>query len=345
MTASTLSPAPRCWVLTDGTVGMEIQCIGLAEAVGVTPEVKRIHMPPPWRWLPPGLLLHCAPLARLDQQGDRLTPPWPELLISCGRQAVVPAVALRRAAGGACLAIHIQDPKVALDRFDLVAAPSHDRLAGPNVIETTGSLNRVTASRLAEAAARVAPHLAHLPARRLAVMIGGNNRVYRFTPAVARRLAAQLAELSRREGVGLLVTPSRRSDPATIAILRDGLAGLPAEIWDGEGENPYFAFLELAEALVVTGDSVNMVTEAASTGKPVYVVELEGGSAKFRRFHETLRATGVTRPFAGRLEQWSYTPLRDTVAVAAAVRRHLTARREARAVAPPESGRRPAAAN
>jgi len=330
MTAATLNPVPRCWVLTDGTIGMEIQCIGLAEAVGATPEVKRIHMPAPWRWLPPGLLLHCDPLARLDPRGDRPAPPWPELLISCGRQSVAPAAALRRAAGEACLAIHIQDPKVPLDCFDLIAAPRHDRLSGPNVIETTGGLNRVTAPRLAEAAARIAPRLSHLPKRLVAVMIGGNNRAYRFTPAVARRLAAQLAELSRTEAVGLLITPSRRSDPATVAVLRDTLAGLPVEIWDGEGENPYFAFLELAEALIVTGDSVNMVTEAASTGKPVFTVELEGGSGKFRRFHETLRAAGITQPFAGRLEHWSYAPLRDTVAVAAAVRRHLAARRQAR---------------
>ena len=333
MTASTLSPAPRCWVVTDGTIGMEIQCIGLAEAVGSAPEVKRIHMPPPWRWLPPGPLLHCNPLARLDPRGDRLTPPWPELLISCGRQSVAPAAAVRRAAGEACLAIHIQDPKVPLACFDLIAAPRHDLLSGPNVIETTGGLNRVTAARLAEAGARVAPRLSHLPERRVAVMIGGNNRVYRFTPAVARRLAAQLAEMTRREDVGLLVTPSRRSDPATVAILRDALAGLPAVIWDGAGENPYFAFLELADTLIVTGDSVNMVTEAASTGKPVFVVELEGGSTKFRRFHETLRAARITRSFAGRLEHWTYTPLRDTVAVAAAVRRHLAARRQARAAA------------
>lgn len=331
MTATTLTPAPHCWVVTDGTIGMEIQCIGLAEAVGAAPEVKRICMPAPWRWLPPGLLLHDDPLARLDPRGDRLDPPWPELLISCGRQSVAPAAALRRAAGDACFAIHIQDPKVPLDCFDLIAAPRHDRLSGPNVIETTGGLNRLTAPRLAEAAARLAPRLAHLPARRVAVMIGGNNRVYRFTPAVARRLAAQLADLVRSEGVALLITPSRRSDPGTIAILREALAGLPVEIWDGTGENPYFAFLALAEALVVTGDSVNMVTEAASTGKPVFVVELEGGSAKFRRFHETLRAAGIARPFAGRLERWNYTPLRDTVAVAAAVRRHLAARRQARA--------------
>src|SRR3546814_15726728 len=79
-----------------------------------------------------------------------------------------------------------------------------------------------------------------------------------------------------------MVTPSRRTGPDNEAILRARLAGLPAEIWDGEGENPYFAYLGLADAILVTADSVNMVCEAASTGKPVYVIALDGSSDKFR---------------------------------------------------------------
>ena len=105
-----------------------------------------------------------------------------------------------------------------------------------------------------------------------------------------------------------------------VALLRDGLAGLPCRFWDGTGTNPYFAYLGLADGFVVTADSVNMVSEAASTGKPVHVFDLDGGSAKFQRFHDRLRAAGVTRPFAGRLERWSYAPLDDTRRVAEAVR-------------------------
>ncbi len=311
--------------MTDGKAGMEVQCLGLAEALGFEPVVKRVQVTKPWRWLPPRLI--PDPLGAIGPKRDSLEPPWPSLLISSGRQAVAPAMAIRRLSAGATFTVHVQNPAVDPARFDVVIAPRHDRLEAPNVIATTGGLNQVTEGRLAAAAAHFAPRLAHLPRPLVAVMLGGNNKAYRFTRAVARRLGARLAELSRREDAGLLVTASRRTGAKVMAILREALAGLPAEIWDGAGENPYFGFLALADAFVVTGDSVNMVTEAATTGKPVYVAALEGGSAKFRRFHETLRAAGITRPFEGRLERWSYPALRETERAAIEVRRRLDARR------------------
>ena len=309
--------------MTDGTVGMEVQCLGLAEALGFEPVVKRIQVTKPWRWLPPGLI--PDPLGAIGPKRDNLAPPWPSLLISCGRQAVAPAMAIRGLSAGATFTVHVQNPAVDPARFDVVVAPKHDHLEAPSVIATTGGLNQVTEGRLAAAAARLAPRLAHLPRPLIAVMLGGDNKVYRFTLTVARRLGARLAELSRREDAGLLVTASRRTSAKIIVILREALAGLPAEFWDGAGENPYFGFLALADAFVVTGDSVNMVTEAASTGKPVYIVDLQGGSPKFRRFHEGMRRAGITRRFEGRLEQWSYEALHDTETVAAEIRARLAA--------------------
>lgn len=313
-----------CWVVTEGADGMENQCIALARALGCKPSVKRIRMRRPWRWLPPRH--NPAGLGQLDPAADQLAPPWPALLIACGRQSVVPSIAVRQVSRGRCFTVQLQDPKTALDRFDLVVAPRHDRLAGPNVIETIGGLNAVSEASLAEAAERFGPRYAALPRPRVAVLIGGHNRVYRLTEAIARNLGARLAELARREGAGLMVTLSRRTPGRVRGLLAEALAGLPAEIWDGEGENPYFGMLALADAVVVTADSVNMVSEAATTGKPVHVVELAGGSIKFRRFHRALREAGITRPFEGRLESWRYAPLDDTARVAAEVARRLGAR-------------------
>ena len=98
---------------------------------------------------------------------------------------------------------------------------------------------------------------------------------------------------------------------------------MPHIVWDGSGDNPYFGFLALADAIVVTEDSVNMVTEAAGTGKPVYVQRLPGRSNRLARFHRLMRERGATRPFQGRLESWSYAPINDTEMVAAAVRQAL----------------------
>src|SRR5207245_4006518 len=113
-------------------------------------------------------------------------------------------------------------------------------------------------------------------------------------------------------GGSAVVTPSRRTGAAGVALLRQRLAGLSAEIWDGTGDNPYYAYLAIADALLVTADSVSMVSEAAATGKPVHILELAGGDAKFARFHETMRKAGITRPFTGQLECWRYAPPDDT---------------------------------
>jgi mitochondrial fission protein ELM1 len=182
-------------------------------------------------------------------------------------------------------------------------------------------LHRATPDRLAAASARLAPRLAALPRPLVAVLIGGASRAYPMTPAVLGRLAADLVALARDHGASLLVTASRRTGADCEAALRAALEGVVAEFWDGSGENPYLGYLGLADAVVVTGDSVTMISEAAATGRPVHVVELPGGTAKFRRFHEAMRAAGITRPFSGRLEAWRYPPLDETARIAAEIRR------------------------
>ncbi|MBE9552719.1 MAG: mitochondrial fission ELM1 family protein, partial [Proteobacteria bacterium] len=138
--------------------------------------------------------------------------------------------------------------------------------------------------------------------------------------ATAERLADGLARICEESGCGLLITASRRTGPENEALLRERLKGLPAEIWDGAGDNPYFAFLGLADSIIVTSDSVNMVSEACYTGKPVHVFRLPGGGGtKFDRFHESLVETGITRPFEGQLENWQYDPLDERTALAAEI--------------------------
>jgi len=154
------------------------------------------------------------------------------------------------------------------------------------------------------------------------VLIGGNNRVYRLTQARMAELADQLAALARR-GFGLMVTPSRRTGALGARLLEERLKGLPAFIWDGSGDNPYFGMLGLADAIVVTADSVSMVSEAAATGKPVHVAMLAGGSDKFAQFHAAMNAAGITRLFRGEIERWSYAAPDDTARAAEAIHDRL----------------------
>jgi mitochondrial fission protein ELM1 len=318
----------RCWVVSDGTPGMENQAVGLARVLGFAPEIKRIKCRLPWRFLPAPAWI--CPLSALRKDGDALAPPWPDVLIATGRPSVALALAIKARNGNRTFAIQIQNPGLLRHRFDVVVAPLHDQIAGPNVIATTGSLHGITRDSLAEAARRFAPKLAHLKRPLVAVLVGGDNKVFRLTPALTRRLCDRLKALVEKFGAGLAVTPSRRTGAANEAVLREVLAPLGAEIWDGSGENPYLGYLALADAIVVTGDSVNMVSEACATGKPVYVFDLDGGSAKFRRFHERLRADGITRPFDGTLASWSYAPLDDTMRIAAIIKSRLAAWRARR---------------
>src|SRR5439155_16017696 len=256
-------PEPVVWVLHDGKPGMASQALGLAEATGFPFVERQLSVRRPWAWLPPQLWL--APLRAASEGGIRLAPPWPDLVIGCGRHTAMPALAIRRASGGHSFAAQIQDPRVGRGEFDLLFVPAHDRLRGPRIEVTRGAIHRVTQARLADELRRF-PVLAGLPQPILGVLIGGSNRSYRLGLERLHTIADAVAGILRADGGSAVVTPSRRTGAAGIALLRQRLAGLPAEIWDGSGDNPYYAYLAIADALLVTADSVSMVSEAAATG-------------------------------------------------------------------------------
>ena len=305
-----------CWIVTDGSAGMEIQGIGLAEALGLEFEVKRIVTKAPWRWLPPQLWIN--PLSRLDKTGDVLLPPWPDVLITCGRQSIPASLAIKKANGAKTFTIHIQTPNSDASKFDLVIVPEHDKLRGDNVLVCEGALGRITSEKLHEAGEKFQETVSHLPSLRVAVLIGD----------VMKDLAAKLEALHDEVKCSFLVTTSRRTGEKNEHILKSALNNVPHQLWTGEGENPYFGYLALADALIVTSDSVNMVCEACALGKPVHIFELPGGNAKFNYFHKRMRDKGYTRPFKGRLEQWSYPPLLETQKIADEVRVILQSRQK-----------------
>jgi mitochondrial fission protein ELM1 len=319
---------PTTWVVTDGRLGMINQCRGLVAALGVTAVEKKIALSAPWCWLPPALT--PAHLSVLSASGDGLSPPWPDLLIGTGRKSVAPVLAVKRASGGHTFCVQVQYPDVALGKFDLIIAPDHDRLSGDNVISTLGSLHGVTAAVLDDARTRFADAVADLPHPLIAVLLGGNNAVYRMDESVAARLAGDLAALAGANGCGLAITASPRSPDSAVAEIKrrlaDELANSKAVFWDGTGDNPYLGYLAHADAIIVTADSVNMVSEAAATGKPVHVIDLPGGSDKFRRFHSAMAEAGITRPFSGAIEHWSYSAPDDTARVAAEIHRRMEQR-------------------
>jgi mitochondrial fission protein ELM1 len=219
--------------------------------------------------------------------------------------------------------VQVQNPRMDPRKFDLVVVNRHDEMTGPNVIVTRTALHRATPERMAEAAAVWAPRLAHLPRPLVAVLVGGTNGRFRLDAGVGAELASRLAGMMRADRVGLALTPSRRTDPAVTRELTDALASLGGWVWDGTGENPYFGLLGLADAIVVTMDSVSMVSEAVATRVPVMLAGLPGSSRRIGLFTQGLIADGRVRDFTGRCEMWPVEPLDDTSAAAAEMRRRL----------------------
>ncbi len=301
-------------ILAQPYAGLEAQARGLAERAGLVPSVHALVPRRPWRWLPaarwPAPLQAIGPLGRLPDG----------LVLGVGGVAAAVGATLRRQGRQV---VQIQNPRMRFDRFDLVIANTHDEIAGPNVLLSRNALHRVGPAVLAAAHKTWAPRLAHLPRPLVAVLVGGSNGRFRLDAPTGQALAAQLAAIMRCDRIGLALTPSRRTSPEVRAALDAALSPLGAWIWDMQGDNPYFGLLACADAIVVTADSVSMVSEAAATTVPVLVAPLPGRSRRIGLFLRTLQQAGRIRMFDGRLQHWRTEALDDTPAVAHEMRRRL----------------------
>jgi mitochondrial fission protein ELM1 len=316
------SRVATCWVVVDEGAGFFAQAVGLAEAIGFKDApVKRIgRLRWPFSWLPNRPAWAST---KAFAESDTLEPPWPDLVISCGRTAAFAALAIRRESRGLTRLIHIQRPQTGAKFFDAIVAPEHDGLKGPNVLTSLGALHRVSQERLETSAKAIAPLVRHLPHPLIAVLIGGSNRYFDLGPVWARNFGRELGRLGRDGPIGLMVTTSRRTHDAASAALREELKDAPALIWSGEGQNPYYGFLGLADAIIVTCDSISMISEALATGKPVYLVKLPGKSRRFGTLFNKLVEEGYCRWFAGALELWPGRRLDEVRPIAAELMRRL----------------------
>lgn len=308
----------QCWIVTEGMAGTENQCLGVAEALCVTPVVKRISLRQPWKTLSPLLGFEMARTFTPELGG----PPWPDLLLASGRKSIAASRYIKRASGGKTFTVQIQDPRIASTAFDLVAVPEHDPARGENVIVTIGAPNRITDLGLAKAKTDFAPLFAMMPAPHIAVLLGGNSKAHTMTPALMEALGRRLAGLQG----SLIITASRRTGDAERTAFLKGLGDHPHWFWDGQGPNPYHGMLAWADYLLVTSDSVSMLSDAATTGKPVYMIPLDGGSPRFDAFHQNMLKHGIIRRFEGRLESWHYEKLADSARIAREIETRMASR-------------------
>ena len=311
--------ALTCLVVSDGRRGIENQALGLAEALARLrkTEITRhvVKSGKLFRACPPNMqfTLKAAP-------ADYGIEVMPGIAIGCGRQAIAPLLALKKTGGEDVFTVYIQDPHLDPKQFDLVIAPQHDGLAGENVQTMIGSPNRVTEKLLAENVLNFAVELAKVPAPRVAVLIGGTSKTHTLSPEVHeehRRAVNGLVD----QGFSVMLSTSRRTpDWAREDHCKNLFERKRVWIWDenrsGQVDNPYFAFLGAADAILVTEDSTNMLTEACATGKPVFTLPMSskkaGGAGKFAELYQNLKNRCHVVPFEGNIEAPPYNVLDET---------------------------------
>ena len=296
------------WAVTTGEIGMRTQARGLAEAVA--DDVVELTVSGTW------------PTPR-----PRPSPPWPDILVSCGRRSARWALAAKRAGGGRSLSVHVQDPRRDADAFDLVIAMEHDEIpSGPNVIKVATALHDLTPAKLEAAANTWRDRLEGMGRPIVGVAIGGTLRGRTFTMADAETLITGLKRVRSGANAALAITPSRRTPRSVVARLQEIFGSDPRSyVWDLEGDNPYRAILALSDRLVVTSDSVSMVSEALAAPAPVEIFDL--GFARHVDFVQDLVDRHLARRFEGDPSPPKTSgPVNATVEAAEAVRRLLQAR-------------------
>ena len=273
-TAASAGPGPRTWVLTGHKAGDNTQVLALAKALGWAYEVKQLR----YRWyeLLTNRLLGVT-LAGIDAaHSSPLQPPWPQLVIASGRRNEPVARLLRKQTGGLGRLVHIGRPWAALDQFDLiVTTPQYFLPERPNVLHNQLPLHAVTEQRLSSAAAQWRDRFTALPRPRVAVLLGGDSGPFVFTAAKGERLGRLADAMARDAGGSLLVTDSARTPPVFFDAFSSQIS-VPAHMhrWGMRPQdNPYLAYLALADRLVVTGESMSMLAEAAATHSPLYIFD------------------------------------------------------------------------
>lgn len=323
MTMEAGSEIPQLWGISDGSAGMVAQLRGLLDAIALPYAIKRVERERPFVWLPNFM---CGNVFnQMTDDSAPLTPPWPKMVVTCGRRSAPFGLAIRKKSNGFTKAVHIGDPQGRKDDYDLIIAMQHDRLYGQNVIDIRCSLHNITVALLSEVRHELYPHFAGRQKPFVALLIGGSTNKYRFGSAAETVVMETIQRLLEHTAATLLVTASRRTGEKFEQHLKRHYAGFK-RVWiaDRHSFNPYLGFLAYADHIVVTNDSVNMMSEALATGNPVYILPLPGHEGtKPERFAYYLVEDGIARFFDLPLEEWTYPDLAEAGRVAALVKDRL----------------------
>jgi mitochondrial fission protein ELM1 len=243
-----------------------------------------------------------------------------KVIISCGRKSVIPSIALKKRLGNEIFNIHIQDPKISFKHFDLIVSPDHDNLNGENIINTTGAIHYLTKKEILDNSEYL--EIEKDKRRELvAFIIGGPNKYYKYSEKQIHELFNKVKTLFTPDKFKIIVIPSYRT-PENILKIAFNTFSVNHHVVKTIDKKAYLSALAISNYIVVTCDSTSMISEAAMTGKPVYIAMMKSfkPTGRFKKFYSQLRDLGITRELEDTVESWSYNKLNEVTRIAPIVK-------------------------
>jgi len=307
---------PKALLLTQGMHGMISQVEGLAKALDLKFRHETIKLKKIWDIIPPKF----TPVSEIILSNRFICDS--KVVISCGRKSVVPSMLLKRRLKKEIFTIHIQDPKVDLSNFDSIICPEHDNLDGNNVIKTKGAIHYLTNDEIKKNINYLNPRAESK--KIVTLILGGPNKYYGFSEKQMDSTFAKIKNLFVYSKYKLIVIPSYRT-PENILKLAFNYFSDNHLVVKQKDKKAYLSSLALADIIIVTCDSTSMISEAAITGKPVYVAQMSHKKSihRFEKFYKLFKDLGIIRDLEDKIEHWTYSGLDEVNRAASIVKEKM----------------------
>ena len=305
-------------LLTEGMHGMISQVEGLAKALDIDFTHHKVELNHVWKFVPPNLSPISQNVFKKIDHDDF------DVIISCGRKSVIPSIYLKSTTNKKVFNIHIQDPKVDLNHFDFIVAPEHDEIHGQNVISTKGAIHYLTENEISENKDYLNSFIKRDERKIWTLILGGPTKYYDYSTKNMKHIFTSLYKLLKKHDFQLVVIPSMRTPINTIHYTREFFGDNHTIIMDVD-KKAYLSALAISENIVVTCDSSSMISEAALTGKPIYIASIlpRKNDKRFQRFRNLFRELNITRNLGEEVENWSYEKLNETNRVANIIKQKI----------------------
>ena len=305
-------------LLTEGMHGMISQVEGLAKALDIDFTHHKVELNHLWKFIPPNLSPVSQNVFKKIDHDDF------DVIISCGRKSVIPSIHLKNTANKKVFNIHIQDPRVDLNNFDFIVAPEHDAIQGQNVISTKGAIHYLTENEISENKDYLNSFIKRDERKIWTLILGGPTKYYDYSTKNMKHIFTSLYKLLKKHDFQLVVIPSMRTPLNTIHYAREFFGDNHTIIMDVD-KKAYLSALALSENIIVTCDSSSMISEAALTGKPIYIASIlpKKNDKRFQSFRNLFRELNITRNLGEEVENWTYEKLDETNRVANIIKQKI----------------------